>query len=121
MKEYPFAVRDFGAKGDGKTDDTAAIQKALDAAGEVQETVFVPAGVYLSSTLRVPPHVGMTGRPAWDYGKAGGSILQLIDPDAQCLLDLSAGVGATISGLSCIISAIWLRDRLAVSMPQRPG
>ena len=41
-------VRDKGAKGDGKTDDTAAIQAAIDAAaGTKNSTVLVPAGTYM--------------------------------------------------------------------------
>ena len=40
-------VRDFGAKGDGVTKDTAAIQRAVDAGG----MVCFPPGVYLSGTL----------------------------------------------------------------------
>jgi len=36
----------FGAKADGKTDDTAAIRKALDAAGKLGGVVRLPAGEY---------------------------------------------------------------------------
>ena len=41
--------RDFGAKGDGQTDDTAAIQSALDAAAARADGahVYVPTGVYI--------------------------------------------------------------------------
>ena len=39
-------VKDFGARGDGETDDTAAIQKAVDASPK-NGTVYVPDGVYM--------------------------------------------------------------------------
>jgi len=49
-----FNVKDFGAAGDGKTSDSEAIQKAVDAAGEVKGTVYFPAGIYLCHDIRIP-------------------------------------------------------------------
>ena len=46
-----FNVRQFGATGDGKAFDTAAIQKALDACKNSGGTVEFPAGTYLSQPL----------------------------------------------------------------------
>ncbi len=48
-------VREFGARGDGVSDDTAAFQRALDVCtGKVGCTVAVAAGRYLCRTLRIP-------------------------------------------------------------------
>jgi polygalacturonase len=47
-----FNVRDFGATGDGKTLESAAINKAIDAAAAAGGgTVVVPPGKYLTGTL----------------------------------------------------------------------
>src|ERR1017187_6886500 len=47
-----FDVRQFGAAGDGKTLDTAAIQKALDECGQSGGGVVeIPAGIYLSKPI----------------------------------------------------------------------
>ncbi len=55
-------VTRFGIKADGKTDDTAAIQKAMDTAATLGETVRLPAGKYLvAGSLRIPPGVSLEG------------------------------------------------------------
>lgn len=40
-------VRDKGARGDGQTDDTAALQRAIDAVSTKGGTVVVPDGIYM--------------------------------------------------------------------------
>lgn len=53
-----FNVRNYGAKGDGAAKDTAAIQKAIDAAAaEGGGTVWVPAGRYLCGTIHLKSFV----------------------------------------------------------------
>ncbi|HEY7119964.1 MAG TPA: glycosyl hydrolase family 28 protein [Tepidisphaeraceae bacterium] len=53
-----YNVRDFGAAGDGKTLDTAAVQTAIDAAHRDQGgTVLVPAGDFVVGTLELKSNV----------------------------------------------------------------
>ena len=53
-----YNVRDFGAKGDGKTLDTKAIQSAIDKCfNEKGGTVLIPAGEFLSGTLEIKSNV----------------------------------------------------------------
>src|SRR5271169_1410236 len=58
-----YSVADFGGKGDGKSDDTAAFQKALDAAGgSGGGVVYAPRGVYFfAGHLNVPEAVTLKG------------------------------------------------------------
>jgi hypothetical protein len=63
-------ARDFGASGNGKTDDTSALQRAIDAAAPQGGIVFLPPGNYLvSSQLRVKPLVTVEG--VWRAPKSG--------------------------------------------------
>src|SRR5688572_16041994 len=49
-----YNVRDYGAKGDGKTLDTAAIQSAIDKCfHEKGGTVLIPAGDFICGTLEL--------------------------------------------------------------------
>ncbi len=77
------SVREFGARGDGKTDDTAAIQAACDQV-ESGTTVYFPRGKYLlTNTITITgPAVGVSvvghGRDTtlvWG-GKAGGRLFE---------------------------------------------
>jgi len=56
------SVMDFGATGDGITDETQAFQKALDHFGAKGGTVYAPRGTYLfKGSLNVPQAVTLKG------------------------------------------------------------
>lgn len=64
-------VTDFGAVGDGSTDDTAAINRALfqlfcvQANSQVRRSLFFPAGTYIvTDTLLIPPWAKLYGEGA---------------------------------------------------------
>jgi len=55
----------YSARGDGVTDDTAAIQRAMDALGTRGGVVYLPKGQYLiKGRLNVPP--GVTLKGVWE-------------------------------------------------------
>ncbi len=58
-----YSVLEYGAKGDGKTDDTTAFQNAMDAAGKAGGgIVYAPRGNYFfSGHLNVPKAVTLKG------------------------------------------------------------
>jgi Endopolygalacturonase len=78
-----YNVMDYGATGDGATDDTAAIQEAIDAASDAGGgTVWFPPGVYLALALQGKSNVNLLGEAGAILRKNGGAagthVLELI-------------------------------------------
>ncbi|MCX6985443.1 MAG: glycosyl hydrolase family 28-related protein, partial [Lentisphaerae bacterium] len=91
--------RDFGAKCDGKTDDTAAIRKAIEAARAHGKgaIAYFPSGRYIvTETLEVGGadyYIGGSGFCSaliWK-GKPGGTTVHVSDPNGLTLENMSVG------------------------------
>ena len=68
-----YNVKDYGAKGDGKTIDSPAINKAIEAASSAGGgTVVLPAGEYLSYSIRLKDNIHLY--------LENGSILKAAQP-----------------------------------------
>lgn len=94
-------VKSFGAKGDGTTDDTAAIQAAVDAAstGLVRTVVFPPASYKVSS----PINITASGTRLEGYGAkfvSTGSMSNVISVKGTGILNNIPTVGDFGSGTS---------------------
>ena len=94
------ARRDFGARGDGRADDTAAVQRAIDAARKEGNgaMAYLPAGAYkITGTLEIGganwslagAAVGAT-RVDW-AGPAGGTLVHVADPEHITIENIAIG------------------------------
>lgn len=55
-----YSIKDFGARGDGKTVDTKSINDAINAAsGNGGGTVYFPAGIYLSYSIHLKSNIAL--------------------------------------------------------------
>lgn len=89
------ARRDFAVRGDGSSDDTRALQSAIDAASGDVRPLALPPGTYrISEPLLIPPNTMLMGSsPALGFGcriepqgcpalRIGGSV-----PTFHCLIE----------------------------------
>lgn len=90
-KAYPVVnVKQFGAVGDGSTDDTQAIQSALDLAHDINSSgveIFVPDGEYMISTPLI-----IYSRTRLHLSK-GAVIVRKASPSPANMLRSAAGGG----------------------------
>jgi polygalacturonase len=72
------SVKDFGATGDGTTDDTAAIQAAIDSlcVGSGGTGVYIPAGKYVTTSV-LTCSITTTNKGLRIYGDGPKSIILL--------------------------------------------
>ena len=103
--EGVFEVRSYKAKGDGVTDDTAAIQAAMDAAAKTGGVVRMPPAKYLvKGSLRVPEGVSVEGvakAPRYNTPLTGTVILATGGrdrEDAPALFEV--GSSSSVTGLT---------------------
>lgn len=94
------SAKDYGAVGDGSTNDTAAIQAAIDSLPANGGTVYLPSGTYLVSTLIMPndpKRVNLVGESMWS------TVLKMASPQGPVLRRTSVFgriTGALISDLT---------------------
>ena len=101
------SARDFGAKGDGATDDTAAIQAALDAAEAAGgAVVHLEAGTYI-----------VTGRGKASSGclQIGSNVVLAGDGQGETIIKLADGSSGDITGIirtpsSQVTANVTIRD-----------
>jgi hypothetical protein len=75
LHNFHVDVKMFGAMGDNSTDDSSAIQAALDAAATTGGTVYVPAGTYIiGTTLTIKDNVTLEGTGVGSTLKSKNSL-----------------------------------------------
>ncbi len=114
-----YNVKDFGAKADGTTDDTAAFQSALYAAEAIGGgVVFAPAGRYvIKGNLYVPSTVQLRGEWAAPNATYNGTLLMAYADKGNVdgLPFITLGRSASASHL-----AVWYPEQDPVSPQEFP-
>jgi hypothetical protein len=119
------SVKDFGATGDGATDDTAAINRALyqlycrETNTQIRRSLFFPAGTYrITDTLLVPPYACLIGEGAnssiivLDVDSAADYVLRTTDSLQQIGVDIGSN-GATVPQLVSLSNMAFSTEKVS--------
>lgn len=108
------SVADFGARGDGRSDSTAAFERALGSGGKL---VFVPKGHYIVKGLKIPSWTRLVGE-----GK-GKTIIRLHDkaPRRRTLLVNKNPIGGNRNISVEYLTLDWNIDRLDTTKKSATG
>jgi polygalacturonase len=91
-------VRDKGAKGDGRTDDTDSIQAAIDQVGGTGGTVLIPGGTYMVDAVKKKRRLALKSDMTLKLAK--DAILKAIPNDSRkySVLSISEVSNVTVVG-----------------------
>lgn len=83
FQKYYVNVKEFGAKGDGVTDDTAAIQAAIDASSSNNAIIHFPEGTFICGTVVVsaPTQIKGSGKIIKKSGSSG--VFNVVGDDVE--------------------------------------
>ena len=104
-------LKDQGAKGDGVTDDTAAVQKAFNTYGDGSKIIFVDAGTYLlKDTVTIPKDAKIVGETWSQFAASGSKFSDATKPIVMLKVGNSGDVGT-----------VELQDLILTSKGPTPG
>ncbi|KAI0019158.1 pectate lyase superfamily protein-domain-containing protein [Xylariomycetidae sp. FL0641] len=90
------SVRDAGAKGDGVTDDTAALQSAIDSAGS-SKVVFLDFGLYkVTDTINIPDGTRIIGECYPVIMASGAKFGDMNNPKVMLKVGATSGAVGTV-------------------------
>jgi parallel beta-helix repeat protein len=104
-----YNVRDYGAKGDGVTNDVKAFKAAIDAAVIAHKNVLIPAGVYVLKSYFPVYNTDITFLKDYNNitisGEGAKTIIKGIQANGMDVMQMNAIKNITIKDL-CITSVI---------------
>ncbi|HVS70516.1 MAG TPA: glycoside hydrolase family 28 protein [Phycisphaerae bacterium] len=129
-KDFP--ITDYGAVGDGKTLNTDAIQKAIDAAAPSAGTVVIPKGTFVSGAIFIKKPVNLRidkdgilkgSTAVKDYPVIDSRFEGIERPVMAALVNVIGVSGITVSGQGTIDGSgdVWLANFPRVMRGARAG
>ncbi|KAI1322736.1 glycoside hydrolase family 55 protein [Xylariaceae sp. FL0255] len=106
------SVRSSGAKGDGSTDDTAAIQSAINSAASGGKVVFLDYGLYvITDTISVPDGTKIIGEGYPVLMASGSKFGDITSPVPMLQVGATSGASGTV----------WFSDFVVGTKGSAPG
>jgi glucan 1,3-beta-glucosidase len=98
------SVRDAGARGDGRNDDTAALQNIINSATAAGKIVFFDTGMYkVMRTLRIPPGAKIVGE-AYPVIFGSGTFFQNTNEPVPVVQVGAAGENGIVEWSDMVVS-----------------